>query len=104
MKSALRGVQSAAPATKSALSGAQSAAPATKSPLSAQPARPKSEYSPHENANHNVGIQRYDPFSATVSQKSANHNVGLGSKKRITIIFFKRVQRYDFDFCPTPAT
>jgi hypothetical protein len=50
-------------------------------------ARPKSKHSPHENQNHNVGIQRYDPFLATVSQKSGNHNVGTRFKIEYNILF-----------------
>jgi hypothetical protein len=49
--------------------------------------RPKSKHSPHENQNHNVGIQRYDPFLATVSQKSGNHNVGTRFKIEYNILF-----------------
>ena len=88
-------------------------------------ARPKSKHSPHENQNHNVGIQRYDPFLATVSQKSGNHNVGTRFKIEYNILFLAasnvtistfaphlprktsmtlRIQRYDFGVCPTPAT
>ena len=50
-------------------------------------ARPKSKHSPHENQNHNVGIQRYDPFLATVSQKSGNHNVGTRFEIEYNILF-----------------
>ena len=50
-------------------------------------ARPKSKHSPHENQNHNVGIQRYDPFLATVSHKSGNHNVGTRFKIEYNILF-----------------
>ena len=51
-------------------------------------ARPKSKHSPHENQNHNVGIQRYDPFLATVSHKSGNHNVGTRFKIEYNILFW----------------
>ena len=88
-------------------------------------ARPKSKHSLHESQNHNVGIQRYDPFLATVSQKSGNHNVGTRFKIEYNILFLAasnvtistfaphlprktsmtlRIQRYDFGVCPTPAT
>ena len=65
---------------------------------------PKSRYFPPEKANHNIGMQRSDPFLGTVLQKSENHNSGDSVKHACSILFLERVQRCDLDFRPTPAT